>query len=392
MISITDKAKCSGCTACFSICGKSAITMKPDVMGFMYPVVDMDKCVNCGLCEKVCAFSDNYKTPDNFDKPKPFAARQLNIQEIEKSRSGGVFAALSDWVLDEGGVVYGAGFDKSFRVLHKRADTKDGRDEFRGSKYVQSYMGDIFCQVAKDLKNGLKVLFSGTPCQTAGLLSFIALKRINGVNLFVCDIVCHGVPGPNIWDDYLKYIEKKKKKKITGVNFRDKLRFGWRSHRESFQLDNTYVYIPAYTFYRHIMFRHSCGECHYTNLRRTADITLADFWGWEKIDNEINKDDKGVSLILVNTLKGEKLFSEIKDKLWLISTTIDKCIQPNLQHPSTVHPLRMKFEETYSRLGFEKTMRKYGLMGWRFYLKRELHYMNGVLRRMSHRIWRLIGD
>ena len=239
MISITDKAKCSGCTACFSICGKSAITMKPDVMGFMYPVVDMDKCVNCGLCEKVCAFSDNYKTPDNFDKPKPFAARQLNIQEIEKSRSGGVFAALSDWVLDEGGVVYGAGFDKSFRVLHKRADTKDGRDEFRGSKYVQSYMGDIFCQVAKDLKNGLKVLFSGTPCQTAGLLSFIALKRINGVNLFVCDIVCHGVPGPNIWDDYLKYIEKKKKKKITGVNFRDKLRFGWRSHRESFQLDNT---------------------------------------------------------------------------------------------------------------------------------------------------------
>ena len=102
------------------------------------------------------------------------------------------------------------------------------------------------------------------------------------------------------------------------------------------------------------MFRHSCGECHYTNLRRTADITLADFWGWEKIDNEINKDDKGVSLILVNTLKGEKLFSEIKDKLWLISTTIDKCIQPNLQHPSTVHPLRMKFEETYSRLGFEK--------------------------------------
>lgn len=159
MISITDKAKCSGCTACFSICGKSAITMKPDVMGFMYPVVDMDKCVNCGLCEKVCAFSDNYKTPDNFDKPKPFAARQLNIQEIEKSRSGGVFAALSDWVLDEGGVVYGAGFDKSFRVLHKRADTKDGRDEFRGSKYVQSYMGDIFCQVAKDLKNGLKVLF-----------------------------------------------------------------------------------------------------------------------------------------------------------------------------------------------------------------------------------------
>ena len=390
MINITDKAKCSGCTACFSICGKSAISMKADALGFLYPVVDCNKCVDCGLCDKVCAFNDNYETPDNYNEPKPFAARQLNIQEVEKSRSGGVFAALSDSILEEGGVVYGAGFDSACSVVHKRADSKAKRDDFRGSKYVQSKLGDVFSQVIKDLKNGLKVLFSGTPCQTAGLLSLIRLKRIDRTNLFVCDIVCHGVLAPKVWHDYLQFIEEREQKKITKVHFRDK-KFGWRSHIESFELDNNEVRTYRHTFYQDIMFRHSCAECHYTNLRRTGDITLADFWGWEKTDSEINKDDKGVSLLFVNTPKGESLFSKIEDKLLVIPTTTDKCLQPNLQKPSSLHPRRMKFEEDYQKLGFERTMKKHAIMGWKFYLKNELNLMQGRIKRMKRRMAKRFG-
>ena len=242
----------------------------------------------------------------------------------------------------------------------------------------------------KDLKNGLKVLFSGTPCQTAGLLSLIRLKRIDRTNLFVCDIVCHGVLAPKVWHDYLQFIEEREQKKITKVHFRDK-KFGWRSHIESFELDNNEVRTYRHTFYQDIMFRHSCAECHYTNLRRTGDITLADFWGWEKTDSEINKDDKGVSLIFVNTPKGESLFSKIEDKLLVIPTTTDKCLQPNLQKPSSLHPRRMKFEEDYQKLGFERTMKKHAIMGWKFYLKNELNLMQGRIKRMKRRMAKRFG-
>lgn len=368
MIHITDKEQCSGCTACFSICGKNAITMLPDGLGFKYPTVDTDKCVECGLCEKVCAFNNEYATPTNFEHPKAFAARHKILNEVERSRSGAMFAAISDYILDQGGIIYGVGYDSSFRVIHKRAVSKQERDEFRGSKYVQSDMGTIMSQVAADLKQGIAVLFSGTPCQTAGLWSFLRLCKIDTSNLFVCDIVCHGVPGPNVWKDYLEYIQKKESKNVTNVNFRDKSKFGWSAHRESFEFDNTYTYTYTYTFYQHIMFRPSCGKCHYTNLRRTGDITLADFWGWEKTDRDINKDDKGVSLIFINTPKGERLLSEINEKIKLIPAKLENCLQPNLRKPSVLHPKSKQFAADYIRLGFEKTMKKYALMGWKFNL------------------------
>lgn len=378
MINIQDKSACSGCTACSAVCGRNAITMTPDGMGFKYPVVDMEKCVECGLCEKVCAFKPDYRTPENFDSPRIYAARQKEIAEIEKSRSGGVFAAISDVILEEGGVVYGAGYDSSFRVLHKKAVTKEQRDEFRGSKYVQSDMDGIFRQVAEDLKAGLNVLFSGTPCQTAGLQSFLTLRKVNREKLFVCDIVCHGVPSPFIWRDYLDYIQRKEGKKVIGVNFRDKSKLGWAAHKESFKFDDgyTYTYTYTYTFCQHIMFRHSCGVCHYTNLRRTGDITLADFWGWEKIDKSINADNKGVSLIFVNTPKGADMFDKISVRLNAIPTTADKCMQPNLQHPSEIHPQRNKFEDDYIKYGFEKTMKRHALMGNRYKMKILINAVN----------------
>lgn len=233
MINIVDPKDCCGCTACASICSHGAITMKPDALGFLYPEIDSSKCVDCGLCEKVCAFNDNYDRSLNLAQPEAFGARHKDMKEVETSRSGAAFIAISDWILAHGGAVYGAGYTEHFRVIHKRAVTKEERNEFKGSKYVQSDLSGVFKQIKKDLKDGLIVLFSGTPCQTAGLNSYIGKKLRE--NLYLVDIVCHGVPSPYIWRDYLLYLEKKENSIITWVNFRDKQQFGWKSHHETFK-------------------------------------------------------------------------------------------------------------------------------------------------------------
>lgn len=236
MIKIDNPADCCGCTACASVCVHNAITMQPDALGFLYPHVDSTKCVECGLCEKVCSFNDNEDSLTNRVNPQAWAARHRNINEVMKSRSGAAFVAISDYILEQGGVVYGAGYKDHFRVAHKRATTKEERDEFRGSKYVQSDLSGVFQMVKEDLRNGLMVLFSGTPCQTAGLNSFISRKLRE--NLVLVDIVCHGVPSPFIWRDYIAYLEKRSGRKISVVNFRDKEIYGWEDHRESFEFEN----------------------------------------------------------------------------------------------------------------------------------------------------------
>ena len=227
------RSSCCGCTACESICSHDAISMQPDVMGFLYPVVDETKCVECHLCEKVCAFNDDYDTSLNLPQPQAYGARHKDMHEVEKSRSGAAFVAITDWILERGGVVYGAGYKDHFRVAHKRAVSKKERDEFRGSKYVQSDLTGVFRSVKNDLKAGLIVLFSGTPCQTAGLNSYIGKKLRE--NLYLVDIVCHGVPGPYMWRDFIAYVEKEQGDKVCWVNFRDKQEFGWGAHKETFK-------------------------------------------------------------------------------------------------------------------------------------------------------------
>ena len=376
MIRINDPADCCGCTACASICNHDAITMEPDALGFLYPKVDESKCVECGLCEKVCAFNDNYDKSLNLPKPDAYAARHKDMEEVLKSRSGAAFVAISDYILEHGGVVYGAGYKDHFRVAHKRATTKEERDEFRGSKYVQSDLTGVFRMIKQDLKNGLTVLFSGTPCQTSGLNSYVGKKLRE--NLVLIDIVCHGVPGPYIWRDYLAYLEKKQGDTITVVNFRDKERFGWAAHKETFTFGG-YKMNFTYVFYQHIMFRHSCGKCHFCNTTRPSDITIADFWGWEKTDPDINRDNKGVSLVLVNTPKGREIFEAVKDKLNTIPAELENCLQPNLQRPSVIHPKRMDFERDYIKHGFKYVMCKYGDMGWKMQLRYKLRKIKNRL-------------
>lgn len=368
MIKINNPADCCGCTACASICNHDAITMKPDALGFLYPEVDKEKCVDCGLCEKVCAFNDNYDTSLNLDKPLAYGARHKDMNEVETSRRGAAFIAISDYILEQGGVVYGAGYTDHFRVVHKRATTKEERDEFKGSKYVQSDMTGVFRQVKQDLRDGLTVLFSGTPCQTSGLNSYIG-KRLRE-NLFLVDIVCHGVPSPYMWRDYIAYLEKKQGSPIVWVNFRDKQKYGWAAHHETFKFKMGGGKMSfTYLFYKHIMFRKSCGNCHFTNTKRPSDITIADFWGWEKTNPNFNADNKGCSLVLLNTEKGRKLFEAVHDRLNTMPAKLEDCLQPNMMHPSEIHPRREKFEEEYAKKGFKYVYFKYGEEGWRYKLR-----------------------
>lgn len=366
MINTTNKADCCGCTACASICAHQAITMKPDTLGFLYPKVDIEKCTNCGLCEKVCAFNESYDTSLNLEKPQAYGARHKDINEVETSRSGAAFIALSDWILEQNGVVYGVGYKGHFHVAHKRATTKEERDEFKGSKYVQSDLSNIFLQVKQDLKNNKIVLFSGTPCQTSGLNSFIGKKLRE--KLFLIDIVCHGTPSPNIWRDYITYYEKKYNRKIISVDFRDKKEYGWSNHKESFILDNNIKVLPKFhpystLFCKNIIYRLSCGNCHFCNTKRPSDITIADFWGWEKTNPNLNKDNKGISLILINTEKGQTLFDNVHNRLKFIKADLNNCLQPNLKHPSILNPRSKEFEDLYVKYGFEYVLKKYTNVG-----------------------------
>jgi coenzyme F420-reducing hydrogenase beta subunit len=376
----TEKTHCSGCSACAALCSQNAIAMKNDAMGFLYPAIDGNLCTNCGLCEKLCPFHAGYKTDNNFEKPFVYAARHKNQQEVEKSQSGALFVVLSDWILENGGVVYGAGYTDHFRVVHKRAATKEARDEFRGSKYVQSDINSTFKQVKDDLQKGVSVLFSGTPCQTAGLKA--SLIGVDTSSLYLCDLVCHGVPSPFFWRDYLNYIERKYKKTIIKVDFRDK-KFGWKSHQESFTFSDTYTYTYTYTylFYAHIMFRPSCGECPFTNFRRTGDITIGDFWenrGSNRIYTAFHSDNKGISLVLLNTPKGQKLFDAVKHTLNYLESNTTECWQPNLEYPSKLSPKFSDFEKDYLSHDFKYIIRKYGDVSYFFRIRR---FLAGLLRK-----------
>lgn len=352
--------------------------MLPDALGFKYPKVNIDKCVECGLCDKVCAFNAEYDKSLNLSKPFAYAARHKNIKEIESSRSGAAFIAISDIIIEKGGIIYGAGYKDHFVVTHKRATTKTERNEFKGSKYSQSDLGSMFSSIKQDLKEGKIVLFSGTPCQTAGLNAFIGKKFRD--HLFLLDIICHGVPSPIVWKDYLHYLENKYNSKIIKVNFRDK-KYGWDSSFETFTLENgKEIKLNQYNFLfsTNIMLRRSCYNCPFSNTLRPSDITIGDFWGWEKVVPSFNNDNKGVSLILVNTIKGYNLFNLAQTKLNTIPVNLEDCLQPNLKKPTQPHSKYTQFYTDFQRLEISQIFKKFG--------------NTGIIYQLKHSAIKLIGN
>lgn len=370
MISITDKTRCCGCTACQAACPHDAIVMKPDVLGFTYPEVDMSACVDCGLCEKVCAFVKDCDASLPVDRSltaEVQAARHKDGNVVAASQSGGVFTALSDAVLSEGGVIYGAAYKGLDEVSHIRAESAQERNLLRGSKYVQSDMGQIFRSVREDLVNGRKVLFSGTPCQVAGLKSYIP-ERLHE-NLLLVDFICHGVPSPSVWKDYVEYMSRKGN--IVRAIFRDKSVAGWKVHADSFLYEDgkkrtgdTFRVL----FYKNIILRHNCGNCPYNVTAHPADVTIGDFWGVAEV-LPVMDSGAGTSMVICNTEKGKLLMSRIRElELETVSLTYDFMSRknPNLVRPANIYKDRRRLEEEYSRKGFLHVARKWGDLGWRY--------------------------
>lgn len=311
MIQIKDKSACCGCSACVQSCPKQCIVLKEDKEGFLYPVVNQTLCIACGKCEKVC--------PElhPFDAVQPlmvYAAKHPDESVRAESSSGGIFTLLADAVIDDGGVVFGARFDTDWSVVHDFTETHEGLQAFRGSKYLQSRIGNTFQLAEKFLKAGRKVLFSGTPCQIAGLKRYL---HKDYENLLAVDFVCHGVPSPLVWKKYLEeIIAREHKLKIDAISFRNK-DLGWKKYSFALTLSgvtnggekNTVLLSTIFpeneymqAFLADFSLRPSCYACPAKGGKSGSDLTIGDFWGIEKIAPEID-DDKGCSLVIVHTNK-----------------------------------------------------------------------------------------
>lgn len=308
MIYIKDKTQCCGCSSCAQRCPKQCITLAQDEEGFLYPQVDTNICIDCGLCEKVCPI---LTAKQSHEPLKVFAAKNPDDNIRKESSSGGIFTMLAESFIREGGVVFGARWDKDWNVVHDYTETIEGIKVFRGSKYVQSNINGAYQQAEAYLKQGRKVLFSGTPCQIAGLKAF--LQKEND-NLITVEVACHGVPSPMVWTKYLnEVISTRNIRSINEINFRNK-KYGWNSYHFSIDYinhngkSNTMIHPhgdnPFYRgFLNHLYIRPSCYACKSKGCASGADITIADFWGIDKLDRALD-DNKGYSTLIANTAKG----------------------------------------------------------------------------------------
>lgn len=361
------KIECTGCTACQSICPKEAICMEANQEGFKYPVIDMQKCIQCGLCVKTCDGRHDWASKDGV--LNAYGAKAKNDAERKKSQSGGAFWVFAQDVICSGGIVYGVRIDDDYTARHARAATLEELAAFRGSKYVQSDLGHIFESVKKDLEEKRNVLFSGTPCQIAGLNAFLQKQY---ANLVTIDLICHGVPSPRVWKDYIDYQKQKHDhQSLNEIDFRDK-NLPWGAHRELLVFDGVpYSYdIYASLFYSHVMLRKSCFKCEFSNLNRVSDITIGDFWGVEAV-NKSFKDDFGVSAILIHSQKGQALFETIKNKLHYFPCNAEDIAKKNppLSRPPKYPPARARFWRDYER-GIHYVINKYSAVSLRYKLKK----------------------
>ena len=341
-INLFDKKEdCCGCSACYDICPKNAISMQLDELGFIYPTINNDLCIECGLCKKVCGYT-NPKLNESLDV---YAAVNKNITDVLNATSGGIFTAVAKFILSKGGIVYGVSLDYkqdgSFIPHHIEINDIKELYKLQKSKYVQSNTEDIFKSVKRRLVEGNIVLFSGTPCQISGLKGYL---QKDYDNLFVIDLICHGVPSSNMFNEFIAQLEQKYNSKIIEYNFRDKKK-GWGSNA-SFSMEKDgkikKKYYPSKAlsymnlFYDCAIFRESCYSCPFAKKERIGDITIGDFWGIEKeypnlIDNGLFDLQKGVSCILVNTEKGKKIIESISDQLNIVPVDLSKIMKYNHQ-------------------------------------------------------------
>ncbi len=344
MVQIHNKLDCCGCTACVSVCPKSCITMKEDKEGFLYPEADRGVCINCGACIAVCPIRH---IGHSISPIQCYAVKNKDNEVLKNSSSGGGFSMLAQYTLQEKqGVVFGAMWDGG-RVIHGDVKCVDDLHKIRGSKYVQSDLRDTLRKAEVFLKEGRFVMFSGTPCEIAGLKSFL---RKEYENLLTVDIACHGVPSPMVLSMYLNELKRNYRTDSLRLNFRDK-KTGWATYSVSawdgekclfseHAMHNVYM-----NGYLHELFsRPLCYDCPFKSFKSGSDITLADFWGIKKVLPSYNSSE-GVGLVIVNTNIGTKIIADAADKSELIRVDFQDAVRENvaLFHSEQPHPKRTAF-------------------------------------------------
>ena len=367
--SICNADQCTGCSACLNACSHEAIKMRLDDEGFIRPEIDNDRCVGCGLCQRICPVNNSI---ERNQAPLSIYSGWSKNEEIRlSSASGGAFTELASYFIDHlSGVVFGVAMNEKLEACHIAVESLDELPRLQGSKYIQSNINESYRKAEFYLKNGRNVLFSGTPCQIAGLKSFL---RKNYTNLYTADLICHGVPSRRLFNDYIKYLEKELHQQVYDVKFRCK-KSSWifynmavNSHVEKNSGKVTYAYEGSYYadpfirgFLRDNALRPSCYQCQYTSISRVSDFTFADWWGYKAERKEDkNFEKKGVSLIFVNTSRAKKLLPQIQ--LLLRERTIEEAKKTNLSlSKSFIRPQsRQEFWDDYNRMPFNFMIEKW---------------------------------
>ncbi len=366
MIEILDKTKCSGCTACFNVCPKDAIEMIEDEEGFLYPKVDKEKCIKCGLCSRICP----NKKKMNYTEftSKAYATYYKENEKIRKeSTSGGAFTAIAEEIIKKKGIVFGVGFDDEFNVEHMWVDNKEELYKFRGSKYVQSNIRYSYRDVKKFLKQGKYVLFSGTPCQISGLKAFL---NEDYEKLYCIEVFCKGVPTPKVWRKYLE--DKEKNGSIKQIRFREKT-FGYHSTTMTIRYKSGKKYSRGHEsdpmlnlFVKEMISRPSCYNCNFRGKRREADFTIGDLWYSGNIIKEYKEEEnKGVSILLINSEKAKNLLKNIK-QLETKEIDLERGLQQNANKKNCAlindcipNDKRKKFFQDLSQMSYNELIKKY---------------------------------
>ncbi len=354
---------CCGCRACEQICPVKCINIKKNEEGFLYPDINLEKCVQCGMCSKVCPMENEYK---NEEEQIAYAAISSDDTTLLKSSSGGIFFLLAKWIIKQKGYVFGAYLNKDFILQQKGASNIDEIKQLLGSKYIQSDTNNTFSVVRKMVEQGKLVLYVSTPCQIAAIKLFLGKEYSN---FYTIDLLCHGVPSNDLYLGYINYLEKKHHGKVVSFSFRDKEKFGW-SITLKYVIEKSgkrkAYYVPAglspyfYAFLRGKVLRESCYRCPYTTIQRAGDITLADFWGIEKVIPKLES-KKGCSCVICNTKKGKDWFENIIPEANIKEVTINQATVQNINFfESTKRPEeRNSIYKEYSELGFKYVSKKY---------------------------------
>lgn len=345
---LAEKKICTGCGACAASCPLNCIEMQEDWEGFRYPIIDGERCISCRKCESLCPVLNKLPV---YEEPQAYGAKHKDDGIRSLSSSGGVFPALASFVLKNGGAVCGAAYAEDFSVEHRIIEDAEDIIKLQGAKYAQSRAERMFPRIRSILESGRHLLFTGTPCQTAGLKAYL---RRDYENLILVDMICHGVPSPKVWKTYLEYRmqEDANGAGISLVNQRDKSS-GWSRYRYSLRIDyqngKTYSVQQGKDmfmlgFVNNLYLRPSCAQCQFKGLSRCADITLGDYWDVWSQHPEID-DDKGVSLVLVSTKKGAEHWCKILEKVNALAVDIRIALDqnPSAHNSSEPHVNREKF-------------------------------------------------